>query len=287
MTVRAALADKLVPLDAVPAMVPDSSVLFLGGFSIYRAPLGLVRELARSRPRDLTVWSHIGGVGIEMLLAVDAVRCVRSSYVGLDIVGFAPLFTSAIRENRIDFVEETEATLMMGIKATIYNLPHMPARALIGSDIVGARDDLHEYVCPLSGEHLVALPPVSADVAFIHAQVADRAGNTQISGTMGIDIEIAKVSSRVIVSAERVVDSQELLATADATRLPGHLVDAVVELPGGAYPSSCQPRYDVDLNYLIRYIDDVEADGLADYLRREIDGPPFPAYVAEHLPVHT
>src|SRR5690606_38473709 len=114
----------------------DGSAVFLGGFSNYRAPLGLVRELCRSRPRDLTVWSHIGGIGIEMLLGVDAVRQVRSSYVGLDILGLAPLFSRRTTTGEVTFVEETEATLMFGMKATIYRLPFMPSRALVGSDIV-------------------------------------------------------------------------------------------------------------------------------------------------------
>ncbi len=99
--------DKVVSLERVADLVPDGSSLFIGGFSLYRSPLGLVRELARARPHDLTVWSHIGGAGIEMLLAVDAVACVRSSYVGLDILGFAPLFTRRANEGSVRYVEET------------------------------------------------------------------------------------------------------------------------------------------------------------------------------------
>ena len=220
------------------SFVPDGASLFLGGFTLFRSPLGLVRELARSRPRDLTVWSHIGGAGIELLLAVGAVRHVRSSYVGLDVIGPAPLFTRGATTGAFDYTEETEATLMFGMKATMYRLPFMPSRALVGSEIVTSRDDLLEYDCQISGERLVAIPPVRADVAFLHGHLADRAGNVQLHGTMGNDIEIAKIADTVVVSVERIADTDELRMNPELTRLPSHLVDAVVELPGGAYPSS-------------------------------------------------
>lgn len=264
-------------------MVTSGSSVYVGGFSLYRAPLGLVREVARARPIDLTVWSHIGGAGIEILLAVGAVSCIRSSYVGLDLVGMAPLFGRVTADGTVRYIEETEATLMFGMKATIYRIPFMPARALVGSDIVKVRDDLQEYDCQISGERLVAIPPVSADVALIHAQKADRLGNVQVHGTMGNDIEFAKVCSRVIVSVEQVVDTEELLRDPELTRIPGHLVDAIVELPGGAYPSSCLPHYDVDYGYFLDYIDAVEDGRVADYVAGQIDGLGFDDYAEERV----
>jgi glutaconate CoA-transferase subunit A len=272
--------DKVIPLERVPDFVEDGSSLFIGGFTLFKSPLGLVRELARSRPKELTVWQHIGGPGVEILLAVDAVAHVRASYVGLDIVGFAPLFTRRVQEATIGYTEETEATMMFGMKATQWRLPFMPARALVGSEIVEVRDDLQEYDCQISGERLVALPPVSADVCFLQAQKADRLGNVQMYGTMGNDIELAKVSSRVVVSVEELVETEELLKEPEKTKLPGHLVDAVVHLEGGAYPSSCLPYYDVDFQYFLDYVDAVRDGRLEEYVATHIDGDPFPAYRA-------
>jgi glutaconate CoA-transferase subunit A len=219
-----------------------------------------------------------------MLLAVGSVETVRSSYVGLDIVGFAPIFTEGVQQGKLRYVEETEATLMFGMKATIYRLPYMPSRALVGSQIVTVREDLQEYDCQLSGERLVAIPPVAADVAFIHGHKADRAGNVQIHGTMGNDIEIAKVCRKVVVSVEEVVETEELLEAPELTRLPGHLVHAIVPLPGGAYPSSCMPFYDVDYSYFLDYIHSVEDGRLPDYIRDQIDGPSFTQYLATRRP---
>jgi glutaconate CoA-transferase subunit A len=262
---------KLRELDVVGEFISDGTSVFLGGFTLHRVPMALIRELARLRRTNLTVWSHIGGAGIEQLLTVGGVTAVRSSYVGLDILGFAPLFQDKVASGEVRYIEETEATLMFGMKATQYRLPSMPTRALVGSEIVTERDDLTEYDCPLSGERLVAVPPVAADVAFIHAQAADEHGNAAVYGTMGNDIEIAKVSRRVIVSAERIVSSEELLANPEQVSLPGHLVEAVVEAPAGAYPTSCLPYYRADYSWFLDYLDAVESGHLDEHVAAHID----------------
>jgi len=262
---------KVRGLDVVAELVPDGSSVFLGGFTLHRAPMGLVFELARLRRRDLVAWSHIGGAAIEQLLTVGSVATVRSSYVGLDILGFAPLFQSGVRSGAVTYVEETEATLMFGMKATQYRIPYLPSRALVGSQIVDTRDDLQEYDDQLTGDRLVAIPPVRADVALLHAQAADDRGNVAMYGTMGNDVEIAKVCDRVVVSVEKVVPSAELMRAPEQVAIPEHLVDAVVELPYGAYPTSCLPYYRADYGWFLDYLQAVDEDRLAEHVARHVD----------------
>ena len=258
---------KVRDLAALDEFVSDGSSIFVGGFTVHRVPMALVREVIRHGPRNLTVWSHIGGVAIEFLVAAGLVDVVRSSYVGFDILGPAPHFRDSLRDGSLTYIEETEATLMFGMKATQYRLPFMPTRALVGSEIVVARDDLQEYDCPLSGERLVAVPPVSADVALVHAQAADSAGNLALYGTVGNDVEIIKVSRRVVASVERVVSSAELARRPEQVLVPGHLVDVVIEVPGGAAPTSCLPAYRADLGALLDYLHAAEEGRTAAYLR--------------------
>lgn len=270
---------KLIALDDVPGLVPDGSSVYVGGFSMFRSPLGMVRELARAGRKRLTLLSHIDGPASEMLLSVGALSTIRSSYVGLDQCGIAPQFNRAVREGTVEFVEETEGTMIFGMKAAIYRLPYLPSRALIGTDIVTVRDDLIQYTDPISGEELVAMPAISMDVALIHAQRADLRGNVQIQGTLCIDVEAAKVADFVIVSVEEIVDTEDLLATGDSTRIPSHLVDAIVHLPGGAYPSSCVPFYEVDLEYFMDYTAMVAAGQVSEYVDTHIRSAPFADYV--------
>ena len=271
---------KVRGLDVVGELVPDGSSVFLGGFTLHRAPMGLVFELARLRRRDLVAWSHIGGAAIEQLLTVGSVATVRSSYVGLDILGFAPLFQSGVRSGAVTYVEETEATLMFGMKATQYRIPYLPSRALVGSQIVDTRDDLQEYDDQLTGDRLVAIPPVRADVALLHAQAADDRGNVAMYGTMGNDVEIAKVCDRVVVSVEKVVTSAELMRAPEQVAIPEHLVDAVVELPYGAYPTSCLPHYRADYGWFLDYLQAVDEGRLADHVSRHVDAAGSEDYLA-------
>jgi glutaconate CoA-transferase subunit A len=54
------------------------------------------------------------------------------------------------------------------------------------------------------------------------------------------------------------------------------VVDAVVEVPFGAYPHECHGRYEADFAHFDAYAELVAADGVAGveaYLREHLDGP--------------
>jgi hypothetical protein len=65
---------------------------------------------------------------------------------------------------------------------------------------------------------------------------------------------VVLVAKTVIVTAERIV---EKLERAD---IPGPAVSAVVETPGGAYPTSCHPAYPFDGQAILRYVEAAGTD---------------------------
>jgi glutaconate CoA-transferase subunit A len=79
------------------------------------------------------------------------------------------------------------------------------------------------------------VPALRPDVAVIHAQRADRAGNVQLWGITGVQKEAVLAASRSLVTVEEVVDALEPVP--GAVVLPGWVVTAVAEVPGGAHPS--------------------------------------------------
>jgi glutaconate CoA-transferase subunit A len=95
-------------------------------------------------------------------------------------------------------------------------------------------------VDPYSGESLTAFPAIRCDVAVIHALEADPQGNAVIGGNQGVDPDLALVADQVIITAEKIVP------TLDKADIVGPAVDAVVEAPGGAWPTSCHPLYPLD-----------------------------------------
>ena len=90
-------------------------------------------------------------------------------------------------------------------------------------------------VCPFTGEELAAVAALNPDVTVIHAQRADRQGNVQLWGLLGVQKEAVLAARRVLVTVEEVVDALD--PRPGAIVLPGWTVDAVVPVPGGAHPS--------------------------------------------------
>jgi len=79
------------------------------------------------------------------------------------------------------------------------------------------------------------LDEVRPDVAIIHAQEADRGGNVQLWGIPGVQKEAILGSQRSIVTVERIVDRLE--PRPGGVVIPGWVIDAVAEVPGGSHPS--------------------------------------------------
>ena len=84
--------------------------------------------------------------------------------------------------------------------------------------------------CPFTGERLTAVAALNPDVAVIHAQRADRAGNVQLWGITGVQKEAVLGAQRSVVTVEEIVD--QLDPQPGAIVLPTWAVDYVAEAPG-------------------------------------------------------
>ena len=107
---------------------------------------------------------------------------------------------------------------------------------------------------PYGDEELVAVPRLRPDWAVIHVPEADARGNARIYGSPFWDRLMARAARRVIVTAERILPSEELARQPELTAIPELLVEAVVHAPRGAWPGSCYPEYDVDYAAVEAYL---------------------------------
>lgn len=120
---------------------------------------------------------------------------------------------------------------------------------------------------PYTDEELIAIPRLRPDWAVLHVPEADADGNARIYGSPFWDRLMSRAARRVIVTAETIVPSAELARQPELTAIPGLFVSAVVEAPGGAWPGSCFPRYQVDYPAVTAYQEGVRvADALAGHL---------------------
>jgi len=111
--------------------------------------------------------------------------------------------------------------------------------------------------CPFTGETLTAVAALNPDVAVIHAQHADRAGNVQLWGITGVQKEAVLASARSIVTVEEIVD--ELDPRPGAIVLPSWTIDAVALAPGGAHPSYAHGYYERDNDFYLAW-DEISRD---------------------------
>jgi glutaconate CoA-transferase subunit A len=185
---------------------------------------------------------------------------VRTAYFGLEIFGLAPNFTAAAGKGTLDIMEETEGSLAFGIRAALAGVGFMPSKAWLGTDLPKLRPDVKTVVDPYSGIELTAFPAITCDVAIIHTLEADTGGNARIGGNPGIDHELSLIAGTVILTTERIVPK---LARAD---IIGTVVEAVVEVPGGAWPTSCHPHYPLDGLATLEYTEKAGSDEYADLI---------------------
>jgi glutaconate CoA-transferase subunit A len=150
----------------------------------------------------------------------------------------------------------------------------MPVRGVKGSDIRRLHPEYGEVTCPFTGETLVVVPPLRPDVALVHAPLGDRRGNLHLEQPYVLDERFASASAAVVATVETIVSTEEV--TAAGVTIPGHLVAAVAEVPYGAHPTSCYPRYAYDRDHLAEYVAAATAGGadLAGYLDRYVTGAP-------------
>ena len=127
--------------------------------------------------------------------------------------------------------------------------------------------------CPFTGEEYLLLRALTPDISFVHVQIADREGNSQISGARWENEEQAKAAKRLVVVTEELVPTEYIQRNPERTILPGHRVEAVIHQPFGAYPSACYEYYDFDADHLRLYVGYAKkAETFPDYVNQYILG---------------
>ncbi len=239
------------PLAEAAEHIPDGATIALGGMTLYRRPVGFVLELLRRQARDLTLLNFTAGYESDLLVGAGCVKAVRTVYFGLESFGLAPRFTEAAQRGDIDIIEETEASIVMGLRASTAGVGFMPSHAWIGTDLPRLRPDVKTVVDPYSGEILTAFPAIHIDFAILHGLQADTYGDVKLNNNLGIDMELVYAADNVIVTVEEIVDRVQ--KSTDGPILPAPGANMIVHIPRGAWPTSCYPLYPVDGAELIRY----------------------------------
>jgi glutaconate CoA-transferase subunit A len=244
------LAPSIVSLhDAVAELVADGDTVALEGFT-HLIPVAAGQELIRQGRRDLTLVRLTPDIVYDQLIGAGCARKLVFSWGGNPGVGSLHRFRDAIQNSwpaPLEIEEHSHAGLANRYVAAASGLPFAVMRGYQGTDLVEHTANIATVTCPFTGEVLTAVPALDLDVAIIHAQRADRAGNVQMWGLTGVQKEAVLAARRSLVTVEEIVDALE--PRAGAVVLPAWAVTRVAEVPRGAHPSYVHDYYDRDNAY--------------------------------------
>jgi glutaconate CoA-transferase subunit A len=279
----APMLDKRMTEEDVVRELRDGMTVGIGGWASRRKPMALVRAIARSALRDLTLVSY-GGPDVGILCATGTVRKVVFGFCSLDTIPLEPFFRSARQEGAIEAEEYDEGMLQWGLYAAALRLPFLPTRAGLGSDVLTNNPALALVRSPYEdGEELVAMPAIELDVALVHGNLADPGGNALLLGPDPFfDDLFCRAARRRFLSVERVVSTRELAGSAPlhASGLDRSMVDGVVEARLGAHFTECPPDYPRDEAFQREYARAAgDPEGWKRFRDRFVLAPSHAAYV--------
>ncbi len=222
---------------AVERTIHDGDTVAMEGFT-HLIPHAAGREVIRQRLRDLTLVRMTPDVIYDQLIGAGCARKLVFSWGGNPGVGSLHRFRDAIENSwpvPLDIEEHSHAGMANRYAAGAAGLPFAVLRGYRGTGLAGLTENISEITCPFTGERLTAVAALTPDVAVVHAQRADRAGNVQLWGITGVQKEVVLASRRSVVTVEEIVD--ELDPRPGAVVLPAWTVSYVALAPGGAHPS--------------------------------------------------
>lgn len=257
--------------EAVAEALHDGDTVAMEGFT-HLIPYAAAHELIRQRRRNLTLVRMTPDLIYDQLIGAGCAAKLVFSWGGNPGVGSLHRLRDAVEHGwpqPLALEEYSHAALANAYDAGAARLPFAAFRGSPG-DLARVNPNYRSIVCPFTGETLTAVPAVRADVAIVHAQRADRAGNVMIEGIVGVQKEAVLGARRSIITVEEVVDSFDGISP-NACVLPRWAIGAIAVVPGGAFPSYAYGYYQRDNAFYLAW----------DAISRERDS--FRAWIDEHV----
>jgi glutaconate CoA-transferase, subunit A len=240
------LATVMSLADAVRDHVADGSRVALEGFT-HLIPFAAGHEIIRQRKRALKLHRMTPDVIYDQIIGMGCAESLVFSWAGNPGVGSLHRLRDAVEHGwpkPLELHEHSHAEMANAYVAGASGLSFAVLRGSPGSDYSRNGSRIKTVACPFTGELYAAVPAIRVDTTIIHAQQADRRGNVQLWGISGVQKEAALCAKKVIVTVEEIVDRIDLRP--GGIVLPGWIVTAVAEVPGGATPSYAQGYYERD-----------------------------------------
>ena len=267
---------------AIKKYVKHGCHLSIGGFTINRNPMAAVYEIIRQEIKDIHLYAHSNGQGLDELVGAGCVSNLEIAYGGSGKFASTCIrFKKAVQEKKIKIEDYSNYQMILRFFAGAMGIAFLPTRSSLGSDIINRwgfssefrkenprlpDKKLIEMENPFGSwcdiKKVVLVPAINPDVTIIHVQKADCRGNCRIEGLTFADVEQAKAAKNLIITCEELVDENYLKKDPDRNQIPFVHANAVIHIPHGAYPCACYGYYDYDPIFLKKYAKKANNDKL-------------------------
>lgn len=232
------------------SVVRDGDTVAMEGFT-HLIPHAAGHEIIRQKKNRLTLIRMTPDLIYDQLVGMGCVEKMIFSWTGNPGVGSLHRVRDAIENNwpaPLAYEEHSHSAMANAYEAGAAGLPCAIFRGYVGVDLPKVNPNIRRVTCPFTGEMLAAVPAIRPDVAVIHAQRADKAGNVMIEGILGVQKEAVLAAKRSVVTVEEIVEDFGPRSP-NAVILPAWTVGAIAQVPGGAYPSYAFGYYKRDNAY--------------------------------------
>ena len=260
--------------DAVRRYVRPGARVYLGNFGAQLFCVG--HEMIRQGVGDVDLVIASGGLLMDQLLGAGVLRSATYGHCWSP-VGPAPAynFRRAAEGGSPVVLHELSLGLMTAaLTAGAWGVPFMPVPDRAGTGYVD-----EDWTAGMLGTASCAFGTAQVvraevpDVAFVHADLADAAGNGVVRGPLGEVVVAAQAAAAVVVVAEELAPAATVRA--EGITIPGVLVSAVVHRPRALAPDGALGRYDRDVAAYERYTSlAATPGGFREWLERDVLGVP-------------
>ncbi len=258
--------------EACKAFMHDGAMVAWSGFTGFnRNPFAFAWQTVRQGVKNLHVIDRHGSCCTWLLNAAGAIKVYETDWMGWgEMAGKLDVnLERRYKKGEMILEDYSHGAMAMRFLAGAIGAPFIPYNAPLGSDLYNPKYDalgragmrgkdaripkkkFIQMEEPFWGEgETVLLPAARPEVAIIHAaQVGDK-GTARWRGVGTIDKEIAYAADKVVILAEEVVPESEMRKLPEGNQIPYFVVDAIVECPWGAFPSSVPFYYDYDAPFM-------------------------------------
>ncbi|MGI6065824.1 MAG: CoA transferase subunit A [Bacillota bacterium] len=285
---------KMTLTEAVNKFVKDGANIGIGGFVNSRQPIAIIHEIIRQERKDLTISFQSAGLAPEYLAGAMAInpdrvsiKRVELAYWAHEYAGISSMFRYLAENSMIQIEDWTNYNMSARFKAGSMGLPFIPCRSPLGADVNRSNRSV-TIDCPFTGRPITLLPASHPDVGIIHVQEADQYGNCRIKGQSFTCPEISMAAAHTIITCEKLVEDDIITSNSTQTAIPYFAVDAVVEVPFGAYPGMCHDYYYFSQSHIANFKGLTEKfrkgdrQGLEEYYEKYVYGvQDFDGFIAQ------